>query len=75
MGKTYLKNQKRFDDENTSGRSGKHAKHSTNRKGEGMRTLNSYVDEDEYDDPYHDDIGISDNIFIQHIKDDDTNTP
>lgn len=73
MGKTYHKNSKRFEDEQTSGRSGKHAKHANNKKGGGMRTLNSYVDED-YDDPFVDEIdGISDEIFIQHIKNDDTN--
>jgi hypothetical protein len=76
MGKTYQKNPKRFDDEQTSGRSGKHVKHSKNFKGEGMRTLNSYVEDDDYyDDPYHDDIGITDTIFIQHIKNDTNDTP
>lgn len=73
MGKTYHKNSKRFEDEQTSGRSGKHAKHANNKKSGGMKTLNSYVDED-YDDPFVDEIdGISDEIFIQHIKNDDTN--
>lgn len=66
MGKTYQKNQKRFDDE-TSGRSGKHAKHSNNKKNGGMKTLNSYVEED-YEDPFEDDFEISDEIFIQHTK-------
>ena len=72
MGKTYQKNSKRFEDE-SSGRSGKHARHANGKKTGGMRTLNSYVDED-YDDPFVDEIdGISDEIFIQHIKNDDTN--
>jgi hypothetical protein len=66
MGKTYQKNQKRFDDE-TSGRSGKHANHSNNKKNGGMKTLNSYVEED-YEDPFEDDFEISDEIFIQHTK-------
>ena len=73
MGKTYHKNSKKFEEEQTSGRSGKHAKHANNKKSGGMKTLNSYVDED-YDDPFFDKIdGISDEIFIQHIKNDDTN--
>lgn len=72
MGKTYNKNSKRFDDEISSGRSGKHAKHTNNRKTGGMRTLNSYADEelDYDDDPFDDDIGITDEIFITHIQDD-----
>jgi len=38
-----------------------------------MKTLNSYVEE-EYDDPFVDEVdGITDEIFIQHIKQDDTN--
>ena len=66
MGKTYLKNSKSFDDE-SSKRSGKKAKHASNRKGEGMKTLNSYV-EDDYEDPFEDDFEIRDEIFIQHTK-------
>lgn len=60
MGKTYHKNSKRFDDELSSGRSGKHAKHANNKKSGGMRTLNSYVDE----------VEIDDEIYIQYIKND-----
>ena len=68
MGKTYLKNSKQFEDEATSKkRSGKHAKHATNRKGHGMKTLNSYVEED-YEDPFEDEVETSDEIFIQHTK-------
>lgn len=66
MGKTYQKNQKRFDDE-TSGRSGKHAKHSNGKKTGGMKTLNSYVEEN-YEDPFEDEFEINDEIFIQHTK-------
>jgi hypothetical protein len=71
MGKTYQKNSRRFDDEVSSVRSGKHAKHSNNRKSGGMRTLNSYA-EDEYDDydlnndDFDDEVGIEDDIQIQH---------
>ena len=69
MGKTYHKNSKKFDDEISGQRSGK----TTGKKGGGMKTLNSYVDE-EYDDPFKDKVdSISDEIFIQHIKQNDTN--
>lgn len=67
MGKTYNKNQKRFDDEISGQRSGK-----TTKKGGGMKTLNKYVEED-YDDPFDDEVGMDDQIFIQHIQQDDTN--
>ena len=68
MGKTYHKNSKQFDDEQSSRRSGKHTK-----KGGGMKTLNSYVEED-YDDPFADVVdGITDTITIQHIQNDNTN--
>ena len=70
MGKTYQKNSRRFDDESPSSRSGKHAKHSNNRKSGGMRTLNSYVEEDYddfdlNDDSFDDEIELDDNISIQ----------
>jgi len=67
MGKTY--NKQKTDNEFSGKRSGK----STGKKGGGMKTLNSYVEE-EYDDPFVDEVdGITDEIFIQHIKQDDTN--
>lgn len=70
MGKTYKKQSQKYDEEHTSGRSGKHHKHSNNRKTGGLKTLNSYVDED-YEDPFVDEIdGITDEIFIQHIQND-----
>lgn len=70
MGKTYHKQSNRYDDE-PSGRSGKHSKHSNNRKSGGMRTLNSYVEEDiDFDDEdvFDDDFEVSDEILIQHIQ-------
>ena len=71
MGKTY--NKPKQDEEFSSGRSGKHSKHANGKKTGGMKTLNSYVEED-YDDPFVDEVdGITDEIFIQHIKQDDTN--
>ena len=68
MGKTYYKNSKKFDDEQSSGRSGKHSKHSNNRKTGGMKTLNSYADEDYdlNDDDFDDEVSIYDDIQIQH---------
>ena len=70
MGKTYRKNSSSYDDDNPSKRSGKQPKHSNNRKGAGMRTLNSYddVDYDLDDDVFEDDIEIDDTIYIQHTK-------
>lgn len=71
MGKTYQKNSKRFDDENSSQRSGKQSKHANGKKTGGMKTLNSYVEDDDYDindDPFVDDLGVKDEIFIQHTK-------
>ena len=70
MGKTWVKTSKKFEDD-TSGRSGKHAKHSNGKKTQGMKTLNSYV-EDDYDDPFEEQLEIHDEIMIQHTK--DTNT-
>ena len=70
MGKTYHNQSKRFDDEFSSGRSGKHSKHSNNKKTGGMRTLNSYVEEDyDFDDDvFNDEVGVSDEILIHHTK-------
>ena len=69
MGKTYHK-QRRYDDDISSERSGKHAKHSNNRKSGGMRTLNSYVEEDYdlEDDVFDDEVELNDEISIQHTK-------
>jgi hypothetical protein len=66
MGKTYTQS-KRFDDE-FGGRSGKPAKHSSGKKTGGMRTLNSYVEED-YDinvEDFDDEFELDDQISIQH---------
>jgi hypothetical protein len=72
MGKTYRKQASRYDDEPSSGRTGKHAKHSNNHKSGGMKTLNSYVEEDiDFDDDiFDDDIELTDEIEIQHIQND-----
>ena len=73
MGKTFKNQNHRYDDEKPSGRSGKHTKHSNNRKSGGMKTLNSYA-EDDYDDfdlnadAFDDEIELSDEIQIQHTK-------
>ena len=37
-----------------------------------MKTLNSYVEED-YEDPFDDELEVSDEITIQHIQNDNTN--
>jgi hypothetical protein len=62
MGKTYHKHTRGYEDEQTSGRSGKHSKHSNNRKTGGLKTLNSYVDEDyeSFEPIEQDDIQIQD---------------
>ena len=64
MGKTY--NKQKTDKEFSGKRSG---------KGGGMKTLNSYVDEDYdlNDDSFDDEVEISDDIQIQHIQNDNTN--
>ncbi len=68
MGKTYTKQARKFDEEISSGRSGKNSKHSNNRKTGGMKTLNSFVEEDYdlNDEDFNDDIGLDDEISIQH---------
>jgi len=73
MGKTYKKQSHRYDDDQSSGRSGKHAKHANGKKSGGMKTLNSYVEEDiDFDDEdiFDDDIEMTDDIDIQHIQND-----
>lgn len=65
MGKTYKKQPLKFDEDFASRRSGKNI---ASRKSGGMKTLNSYVDEDLDDDPFVDDVGLEDEIFIQHIQ-------
>jgi hypothetical protein len=66
MGKTY----KKYNEEFSSERSGKAPKHSNGRKTGGMKTLNSYVEEDyDFDDtPFDDDVEINDEITIKHTK-------
>lgn len=71
MGKTYYKSSKGYDDENSGGRSGKPARHANNRKSGGMRTINSYVEEDYddfdlNDDSFDDEVEVNDDISIQH---------
>jgi hypothetical protein len=71
MGKTYKKQSNKFDDEFSSKRSGKPVRHAIGKKTGGMKTLNSFVDED-YDDPFKEELEISDEIQITHTK--NTNT-
>lgn len=49
MGRTYRKPSINFDDVEFGSRFGKPSKHSNGKKTGGMKTLNSYVEED-YDD-------------------------
>jgi len=72
MGKTYHRQPSNYDDEFSTKRSTKGAKHANNKKTGGMRTLNNYVEED-YDfdldeNPFEEDIEVEDEIFIKHIK-------
>ena len=46
MGRTYNKSSRSFDDTEFGNRLGKPAKHSNGKKTGGMKTLNSYVEED-----------------------------
>jgi hypothetical protein len=70
MGRTYNKSSNFYDDEKSSGRSGKHARHTSGKKTGGMRTINRYVEEDYdfNDELFDDDVELNDNIFIQHTK-------
>lgn len=68
MGKTYKKQSLQYDDDFSGKRSGKSA---NSRKTRGMKTLNSYADEEYYnldDDIFDDEVDIEDNIRIQHNK-------
>ena len=56
------------EDERKPHRKGK-PKHSRNMPGQGMRVINRYVEEDDYDDPFDDDFGVTDEIYITHTKD------
>ena len=70
MGKTYKRQAAKFEDENSSGRSGKHSKHANGKKTGGTKSLKSYVEEnyDFEDSPFDDELEINDEIHIQHIK-------
>lgn len=67
MGKTSHKHSKKYDDEDRSQRSHKGAKHSRNIPGKGMRVINGYYD-DEDDDYFDDELGVSDEVVIAHAK-------
>lgn len=68
MGKTYHKQPRKYDEDVSSRRSGRHSKHSNNHKTGGIRTLNSYVEDDyDFDDLFDDEIELNDDIQIQHI--------
>jgi hypothetical protein len=71
MGKTYQKNPRRFDDDIPSGRSGNNNKHTNGKKTGGMRTLNSYVEE-EYDENTLD---LQDELMYNGTSTDTKNKP
>ena len=71
MGKTYQKNPRRFDDDIPSGRSGNNNKHTNGKKTGGMRTLNSYVEE-EYNDNTLD---LQDELMYNDTSTDTKNKP
>ena len=73
MGKTFTNQARRFDDDFSGGRSGKHKKHANGRKTGGMKTLNSYV-EDEYDDEYDDLTFDMDDEIVDDTSTDTDNT-
>ena len=56
MGNTYRKQSHKFDDEQYSGRSGKHAKHTNNHKFNGIPITNIWVDEAQYLELSEDDV-------------------
>jgi hypothetical protein len=50
MGNKKQKYHHEYDDEDRSTKHKKYPKHSPNVRGQGMRTLNSYVEEEDYDE-------------------------
>lgn len=60
------------DDERKQHRKGK-PKHSRNVPGQGMKVINSYVEEDDYD-PFDDEFEMSDQIYITHTPQDTDDT-
>jgi hypothetical protein len=68
MGKTYRKNSSGDD---YASNAGKNRNHANGKKTGGMRTLNSYVEEEddfEDGDMFNDDVEISDSVQIRHTK-------
>ena len=55
MGNKKQNYRQEYDEEERSNTYKKHPKHSPNVKGQGMRTLNSYVEEEDYDELEDDD--------------------
>jgi hypothetical protein len=65
MGDTRKNYGGKFDDDERS--RGKRPKHASNRKGQGMRVLNTF-DEDDYEPPFDDELETTDEVFITHTK-------
>lgn len=62
---------RRFDDEDDRPhRHAQRAKHSRNIPGKGMRIINSWYEEDDYDDEddFEDEVDVTDQITLVHTK-------
>jgi hypothetical protein len=60
--------KKNFDEDERAEHRKSKPKHSRNIPGQGMRVINKYIEEDDYD-PFYDETEIGDEIFITHTKD------
>jgi|TARA_B110000977_G_scaffold120021_1_gene154596 hypothetical protein len=67
MGNTYRKNPSRFDNDGSVWRTEKHPKHSSDRKQDILKTLNSYVEED-YEDTFDLDEDLGYTNTSKHTK-------
>ena len=69
MGKTY-RGQRKYEDEDRGSVKNKHSKHSNNRVRGGMKIINDYALEDNYDDDYFDEkVQVTDEISLNKISD------
>jgi hypothetical protein len=73
MGRTFRKSQSQYDEDDRRSSTGKAVKHSNNKVRGGMRVINDYALEDEYDDDYFDDtVGVADEVVINKRSDNST---
>jgi len=66
MGNTKKNYGSKFDDDERKVL--KKPKHAMNRKGQGMRVLNTYDDDYNDSDSFDDELDVEDEIFIKHTK-------